>query len=181
MKRMALVVPVVAILFAFGAARAEAQGITFGVGGGLTMPSGDFNTAAKMGWHGLGHIGFSTPAGVGFRGDFFYGENKFDGISGKAKLAGGLGNITYAFGSAPGIKPYVIGGIGFFNVKFGGTGGGVSFSGSESKFAFGGGAGLKFKAGSDSNFFVEGRYISVQTSGSSTGFIPITAGISFGM
>ena len=179
MKRLAAAVLALVLALALGTRDAHAQSITFGVGGGLTLPTGDFNTAAKLGWHGLGHIGYGLPTGLGFRADFLYGENKFDGVSGKAKLAGGLGNVTYDFKS-PGIKPYVIGGVGVFNVKGSASAGGISASASETKVAFGGGVGIKLKAGSDSHVFVEGRYISVQTSGGSTGFIPITVGISFG-
>jgi hypothetical protein len=174
MKRMAFAASMVLALGIAGQARA--QSVTFGLAGGLTMPTGDFNTAAKLGWHGIGQVGYGLPSGLGFRGDFFYGQNNLDGVSGKTKLAGGLGNLTYDIKSPGGVKPYFIVGAGVFNVKVE-VG---SASASETKFAFGGGAGLKFKAGSDANFFVEGRYISVQTSGSSTGFIPITAGISFG-
>jgi opacity protein-like surface antigen len=176
MKRMAFAASVVAAILTLGmAGQAQAQSVKFGVGGGVTMPTGDFNTAAKLGWHGIGHVGYGLPSGIGIRADFFYGQNDLDGVSGKTKLAGGLGNITYDFKS-PSITPYIIGGVGVFNVKVE-VG---SASADETKFAFAGGAGLKFKAGAGSHFFVEGRYVSVQTSGSSTGFIPITAGISFG-
>ena len=180
MKRSAIAVLVLGLAFSAGVREASAQSFTFGVGGGLTIPTGDFNTAAKMGWHGLGQIGYGLKSGLGLRGDFYYGENKFDGVSGKTKLAGGLGNVTYDFQTSSGIKPYVIGGLGVFNVKASASAGGISASASETKFAFAGGAGLKFKAGSDSHFYVESRYVSVQTSGGSTGFIPITVGISFG-
>jgi hypothetical protein len=180
MKRIVSLALPLGMALLLGAGQAQAQSITYGVGGGLTLPTGDFNTAAKLGWHGLGHIGYGLPSGLGFRGDFYYGQNSFDGVSGKAKLAGGLGNVVYNFTTAGGAKPYVIGGLGVFNVKGTASAGGLSVSDSETKFAFGGGAGIKFKAGSDANFFVEGRYVSVQTSGGSTGFIPITAGISFG-
>ena len=176
MKRIVCSGLALAVALTLGPRVASAQSVTFGVGGGVTIPTGDFNTAAKLGWHGLGQLGYSLPSGLGIRADFFYGENKFDGVTGKAKLAGGLGNISYDFKTAGGVTPYIIGGAGAFNVKGSGPGG----SASETKFAFAGGGGLKFKAGSDSHFYVESRYVSVQTSGSSTGFIPISAGISFG-
>jgi opacity protein-like surface antigen len=176
MKRIAFTALALGMVLTLVPQVATAQSFTFGVGGGITVPTGDFNTAAKLGWHGLGQLGYGLPSGLGFRADFFYGENKFDGVSGKAKLAGGLGNVSYDFKTAGGVQPYVIGGAGAFNVK--GSGGGASAS--ETKFAFAGGGGLKFKAGSDSHFYVESRYVSVQTSGSSTGFIPLSVGISFG-
>ena len=96
---------------------------------------------------------------MALRADFIYGENKLDGVSGKTKLAGGLGNISYEFKTAGGVKPYVIGGLGVFNVKVAASGFG---SASETKFAFAGGGGLKFKAGSDSHFYIESRYVSVR-------------------
>ena len=182
MKRIATAALTLGLALTIGVREARAQSITFGAGGGITIPTGDFKTAAKLGWHGLGLLGYGMPGGLGIRADFMYGQNTFKGsVSGKAKLAGGLGSVTYSFPSPGGIKPYLIGGVGLFNVKGSASAGGISASASETKVAFGGGAGLKFKAGMDSNFFVEGRYISVRTSGGSTGFIPITAGITFGI
>jgi opacity protein-like surface antigen len=177
MKRITFAVFAVGIALSLSARVAAAQSFTFGVGGGLTVPTGDFNTAAKLGWHGLGQLGYSLPSGLGLRADFLYGQNNLDGVSGKTKLAGGLGNLSYDFKTAGGVQPYIIGGVGAVQVKVDVSGFG---SASETKFAFAGGGGLKFKAGSDSHFYVESRYVSVQTSGSSTGFIPLSVGISFG-
>jgi len=150
-------------------ATAQEQGINIGVGGGITLPTGDFKDAAKTGWHGLANVGYGLKSGLGLRGDFFYGQNNLKdngaGVTGKFKLAGGLGNVTYTFsGGKSAILPYVIGGVGFFNGKADVSGAGLKGS-SETKFAWGGGAGLKYKVGSDSDLFVEGRYISVSTSG----------------
>jgi hypothetical protein len=174
MKRSVTAALALGIALTLGAGKAQAQSVNFGVGGGLTIPLGDFGDAVKTGWHGLGMIGYQLSSGLGLRGDFYYGQNNADAGSGKAKLAGGLGNVTYSFPGKSAITPYVIGGVGAFNAKF--TPGGSS----ETKFAFGLGGGIKFKAGSDSHFFVEGRYVSVNTDVSNTNFIPITAGISFG-
>lgn len=163
-----------------GAGSVRAQSITFGVGGGLTFPTGDFDTGAKSGWHGIGHAGYGLRTGLGIRLDFFYGQNSLDRISGNTKLTGGLGSLTYAFKSAGGAAPYLIGGLGAFNVKQTSNAGGLAFTSSATRLALGAGGGVKFRAGSDSKFFVEARYISVQTTQGSTGFLPITAGISFG-
>jgi len=182
MKRpIAKVFSAVAVLvLSATATAAQAQSVTVGIGGGLTIPTGDFKTATKTGWHGLGNIGYGLSSGLGFRGDFYYGESKFKGgVSGKAKLTGGLANVTYEFQNAGSVKPYVIGSAGVFNTKGSASSGGVSISGSETKFTFGGGAGVKFKAAPKASVFLEGRYLSVQTSGSSTNFIPVTLGVSF--
>lgn len=182
MKRnIAKAVAALAIL-ALTATAAQAQSVTIGIGGGATIPTGDFKTAAKTGWHGLANIGYNLPSGLGFRGDFYYGQNNWKGgLSGKAKLTGGLANVTYEFQNAGGVKPYVIGSAGMFNTKGSASGGGFSVSGSETKFTFGGGAGVKFKAGAKANVFLEGRYLSVQSSGSSTNFIPVSLGVSFAL
>jgi hypothetical protein len=178
MKRNVSVVFAAVAAIAMSASAAQAQGITFGVGAGATIPTGKFKDAVKTGWHGLANIGYNLPSGLGVRGDFMYAQNSFKSsvASGKTKLAGGLGNVSYTFPSASTIHPYVLGSVGFFNAKSD-----VPGSSSETKIAFGGGAGVKFKAGTDASIFVEGRFISVSTSGNKTNFIPVTAGVSFGL
>ncbi len=78
---------------------------------------------------------------------------------------------------APIVKPYVLAGGGFFNLKT--TIPSLGVDSSESKFAYGLGAGVRIGVG-PVNFFAEGRYVSVQTSGSATKFIPLTVGVLFG-
>jgi hypothetical protein len=180
MKRIVSVALAAGAALALTAAAAQAQ-VSVGVGGGVTIPTGDFGDVAKTGWHGLANVGYSMPSGLGVRGDFYYGQNSFDGVSGKTKLAGGFGNLLYNFSGAGTVHPYVLGSIGFMNAKGEATAGGITASASETKIAFGGGAGIKFKAGTDSNIFVEGRYITVNTTGGNTNFIPITVGVNFGL
>jgi opacity protein-like surface antigen len=172
MKRILSVVAAASVALALSATAASAQ-VNIGVGGGVTIPTGDFKKGAKTGWHGLANVGYDLASGVGIRADFYYGENSAKGGGSKGKLAGGLGNVSYSFQTAGSVKPYLIAGAGFFNLKAG------SFS--ETKFAWAGGAGIKFKAGTDASLFVEGRYVSVSSSGSKTNFIPITVGVSFGL
>jgi hypothetical protein len=175
MKRILSVVAAASAALAISVTAANAQ-VSIGVGGGITIPIGDFGDFAKTGWHGLANVGYDLPSGLGVRGDFYYGQNKFDVGSGKFKLAGGLGNVLYSFQSAGTVHPYILGSIGFMDLKADVTGGT-----SETKVTFGGGAGIKFKAGSDASIFLEGRYLSINTSGSNANFIPITVGVSFGL
>ncbi len=183
MKRIVAVVLGAGTALAIGATAAQAQ-VSFGVGGGVTLPLGDFKDVAKTGWNGLANIGYDLPSGVGVRGDFYYGQNNAkgvpSGVSAKWKLTGGLGNVLYSFGGAGSAQPYLIGSVGFMNLKATASSGGVSASASETKMTFGGGAGLKFKAGSKASVFVEGRYLSINSSGSNANFIPITIGVNFG-
>jgi opacity protein-like surface antigen len=181
MKRIVTVAIAAVAALALSSASAQAQ-VSLGVGGGLTLPLGDFGDVAKTGWHGLANVGYEMPSGLGLRGDLYYGQNSFDsdavGNDGKFKLAGGLGNVTYTFKSAGSIHPYVLGSVGFMNFKTETDAGG---SVSDTKIAFGGGAGVKFRAGTDSHIFVEGRYVTINTDGSNANIIPITVGISFGL
>jgi len=162
----------VAILTA-NSAQAQ-EGFYFGVAGGGTAPVGDYSDAADFGWHGMAIIGY-RPGGqlpAYFRLDGLYGENGAKVGSDNFKLAGGLANGVYEFGKSK-ARPYLVGGIGLFSVKLG--------SSSHTKFATGGGVGVTFPVGSDSKLFFEARYITVFTETFYTAFIPLTAGITFGV
>jgi hypothetical protein len=159
------------------AAAAQAQ-VAVGVGGGLSIPTGDFGDAAKTGWNALANVAYNMPSGLGVRGDFFYGQHSFKGgIDAKWKLAGGLGNVLYNFPGKSTVTPYVIGSVGFMNLKASASGA----SDSETKLTFGGGGGIKLKAGTDGSVFAEARYLTINTTGSNANFIPISVGVSFGL
>lgn len=154
-----------------------AQGIRYGVGAGLLMPLGDYGTADKMGWAVGADVTKWMPGGMlGVRIEGSYSQTSHDGASGNFKIIGGAADLVYAFGvTAAQMRPYVLGGLGYYNVK-------ESVSGaSESKVGFGVGAGVAFKMGAGSTrLFVEGKWTTVSTSGSSTSFIPIRVGLRFG-
>lgn len=172
---------VLAMLTLAGVAGLSGQGVKVGVGGGLLMPLGDYKTADKVGWLAGGDVTYwLAGAPVGIRGDVQYSQTSHKGgIDGNSKIIGGLAEVVYAFDTKGSqIRPYILGGVGYYNVKVSVTGFG---SASESKVGFGGGAGLDFKVGTGSTLvFVEGKFVSVSTSGSSTTFLPIRAGVRFG-
>lgn len=180
MKRMAF--GVLALLSVAGVGGLSAQqGFRVGVGGGLVMPMGTYKDFDKLGWLVGGDVTYwLTGTPVGIRGDVQYSEtSEKSGVAAhKTKIIGGLAEVVYAFGTqAAQVRPYILGGVGYYNVKI--SAGGVSAS--ESKVGFGGGAGLAFKVGTgDTRLFVEGKFVSVSTSGNSTTFLPIRAGIRFG-
>ncbi|HEX3233745.1 MAG TPA: outer membrane beta-barrel protein [Gemmatimonadales bacterium] len=165
---------------AFGAPIASAQmPVQFGLGGGVTIPSGSTSDGLKTGWHGMGLIQFKPAASpVGFQIDGAYQQLKFDGGGGKDQIIDGTGNVVYTFQVSPETKfrPYLIGGAGVYNIKakpdFGG-----SFS--DTKFGLNAGAGFNVQA-SGVGLFVEGRFHNVFVTGSDFHFIPITAGVRFG-
>lgn len=157
-----------------------AQNLRFGIGPGLTLPAGDYGKADKLGFHGLGLVQLTLPgAPIALRADVMYSQTSHkNNVGGNSKLTGGTLDVVYPFGLplAP-VRPYLLAGVGYYSVKVDVTGFG---SASQSKVAFGGGAGLQFKVGPSMRAFAEARYLSVSTSGGSTAFVPITVGLMFG-
>jgi len=165
-------------------ATAPAQGARFGLGGGLVAPLSDYKDLDKMGWHATANVEFAIPLSpVSVRVDGLYGQTSHKDISGtpitgNTKLIGGLANVVYKIPvPAPIVKPYLLAGGGVYNFHV--TAPQASIDTSETKFTWDVGGGASFGAG-PASFFVELRYVSIQTSGGSTKFVPITAGVTFG-
>jgi len=186
MKRTLLAVIAVGTLAMATAPTLSAQGIRWGVNAGVLMPMGDYNKVDKLGWIlGGGGTYWLTGGMLGVRADLAYGQTKHDsagpcGCAGSTKIVGGMASLVYGLGSsAASARPFVTGGLGLYNVKIDVTG--VAGSASESKVAFALGAGVMIKAGSGGmRIVIATRYTSVATSGSSTTFLPITVGLTFG-
>lgn len=180
MKRLGLVLLAVA-LCVVAARPAMAQGtVRYGVSAGVLMPMGDYNTADKMGWvAGAGATYWLAGQPIGIRGDVSYSSTSHDGVgaTGSTKLIGGMASVVYALNpaSAP-ARIMLTGGVGFYNIDFGGG------TAKQSKLGFGGGAAVAFKLGTGSTRLVVGtRYTSVSTDGTSRlNFLPITVGLTFG-
>ncbi len=179
MKRSCLVVLAVGCLTWGAASVAQAQA-TFGVGAGLTMPMGDYGDAASVGFHGMGNVLFGLGTGpLAVRVDVAYHRTGLEqGVDGHTALAGGMASVVYKIPATGQIKPYVLAGLGYYNVKLDVTGIGST---DESNLAFGGGAGLTFGM-SGASLFVEARYLTVQEGDTfaATNFLPLTVGIRFG-
>src|SRR5256886_1461542 len=155
-------------------AEARRQGTSFGLGGGLAAPTGDYGSVDKGGWHALAKVDFAIPmAPVGVRVEGLYGRTSHKDQSGTAvpgntQLAGGLASLVWNVPMpAPMFKPYVLAGAGVYHVKVSTSLGDAS----ETKLAYGGGAGGSFGAG-PARFFVEGRYLRVQESGGGGDLFP---------
>jgi outer membrane protein with beta-barrel domain len=163
-----------------GAATVSAQTpVQFGVGAGLSVPTGTTNDGLKTGWHGLALVQFKPASSpVGFQIDGSYTHLGFDGGGGKDQVIAGTANAVYEFATAAESRfhPYLIAGGGVYNVKaepdFG-------TSVSSTKFGINAGAGFNFKS-SGIGFFLEGRFHDIMVSGSDFHYIPITAGVRFG-
>ena len=188
MKRFAMILVAVALCVAAAspvmAQKAAAGSLRYGVSAGLVMPMGDYNTIDKLGFvGGAGATYWLAGQPIGIRGDLSYSQTSHDanvtGFDGHTKIMGGMASVVYALNPANAPARIMLNaGLGFYNVKIDATGGG---SASESKIGFGGGAAVAFKLGTGSTRLVVGtRYTNVSTSGSSTSFLPITVGLSFG-
>jgi Outer membrane protein beta-barrel domain len=170
------------LMVSVGAAPAVAQGAEFSLGGGLTLPLGNFDDAAKLGWHGTGAVSYVPPnLPVGFEIDGTFSRLSDETpLDVKSQLIYGTGNVVYKFKVAEDtrFRPYLIGGGGVYNLDAKGD---DVPSGVESvtKFGLNAGAGFDFKAGA-AGVFVEGRFHNVFTEGDNTSFIPFTVGVRFG-
>ena len=168
-------------------ATVAAQGVRWGLGGGLTAPLSDYKNADKIGWHATLNANFAIPMSpVGVRVDGLYGQTSHKDISGtpvtgNTKLIGGLANLVYNIPvPAPIVKPYLLAGGGVYHVHIKAQSGpSPSIDTSETKFTWDFGGGATFGAG-PASFFAEIRYVSIQESGGSTKFVPITVGVTFG-
>lgn len=167
-------------------ATVAAQGVRFGLGGGLIAPLSDYKNADKMGWHATLNANFAIPMSpVGVRVDGLYGQTSHKDIgttpvTGNTKLIGGIANLVYNIPvPAPVVRPYLLAGGGVYHVQIKATAGSTTIDTSETKFTWDFGGGAKFGAG-PASFFAEIRYVSIQESGGATKFVPITVGVMFG-
>jgi opacity protein-like surface antigen len=204
MKRVTLgfVFLVSAALCNPGTASAQGTGgFQFGLSGGADFPISDQKDVYKTGWNGtaLVAINFGTaPVGIRIDGSyhelktqtdlqaFFLGDGRTRIISGTADLVIGPRNRS--------VEPYIIGGVGAYDLRFRGQDitTGNAFSQSTTRFGWNAGVGLAFPlgTGSKSRFFVEGRYTSVTVDadrfsnsvhrgGTRFTFVPVNAGFIF--
>jgi hypothetical protein len=189
MRGLAKGIAALAVGMLLGAPALRAQGAEFSLGGGVGLPLGDFDDAAKLGWHGLAAVSFvpeGWPVGIQIDGSyqqFSLDDAAFPGFDGlKNRFLMGTGNIVFKFKSSEEstFRPYLLGGAGVYNSKVTGSDDPDDvLPGGETNFGINAGAGFDFKAGG-AGLFIEGRFHSVFTEGSNTQFIPISLGIRLG-
>jgi hypothetical protein len=167
-------------------ARAQAH---FGISAGASIPESRFGESVNTGFNVNGMVNVTVPLSpLGFRGEV--GFNHFDLSdnvgSGSVRMINGALNFILTPSTIMGAKPYLIGGVGAYNVnsKVSSTFalGNVFSSSSESstRIGFNGGLGLTFGLGPVGTM-LEARYVSVggkNGSGTMT-FVPVSFGITF--
>lgn len=151
-----------------------ARPVTFGIGAGLTIPTGDAGDFLESGYHFQGMVGFRAPMfPVGLRADVMYHTLEFSEATDVSlnTLAGTL-NAMFDMGGMM-AAPYLTAGVGMYNLD-------TDIEGAESTTDFGlnGGAGIRFNL-SGFDTFLEARYHHIMSEGDATSLIPVTFGIMF--
>ncbi|HEX5831301.1 MAG TPA: outer membrane beta-barrel protein [Gemmatimonadaceae bacterium] len=187
-----LVSPVAAVALATSVAGADLQaqvlsaaGHRFGIAGGAALPNGDFGDLANTGWDIGGQYSFTPPVlPIGFRAELGYSrygvKEEFmpSGVDANIGILQGVANAVWSPVGALGVAPYVIGGVGMYNVKVSAEADGASASEDETKVGLNGGAGIRFPLGGMRGF-AEVRYHSIFTEEENMTFIPLRFGIEF--
>jgi opacity protein-like surface antigen len=168
-----------------GTQAAHAQALSFGVGGGVVVPTGDLADGNSMGYTGTALLRVQPPVSpLGFQVDAFYTRFGLDGVDGHSRLMGATANAVFAFPGVSAAKPYLIGGLGLYNGKT--TIDGLGSSDATTKLGFNAGAGFDFGVGK-AKLYAEGRFhaimkslTDVTTGDEKTAYmIPLTVGVRF--
>jgi opacity protein-like surface antigen len=142
--------------------------VTFGIGGGVSVPVSDAKDAFKNGVNGQGFLGFNLGflrPRVGFTFSRFDLDDAKVGVTGTSQVLAGLANLQlYLVQSGP-IRPYIAAGVGAYNIKTetDEVGALAATESSDTRFGVNGGAGLIIKLGSAVSLYAEGRVDNVYT------------------
>jgi opacity protein-like surface antigen len=164
----------VAITLAVSATEAQAQ-IGFSIGGGPSFALGDFGDNVDMGYHAKVGAHFSLPMlPIGLVAEGMWSRWDHESLDDtNATILNGALNAVINI-PTPGFSPYLIGGVGYYNLKQSMPTGDVDFN----DFGINIGAGVKLGLPGLS-VFGEARLHNVMTEGESTRFIPVSLGVRF--
>jgi hypothetical protein len=170
----------VGLALALGTQVAQAQaGLSLGLGAGAVIPTGSMADLNSTGWTGQTSLRVKPAVSpLGFQVDASYSRMGFDTdlVDGHTSMLAGTANAVFAFPSAAVARPYLIGGLGVYNMR----------AGDEAVTKFGGnaGAGFDLKLGSAS-LYAEGRFHAILNGGfdaqaqeeTTAYMIPLTVGL----
>jgi len=184
-------VMLLAAVLVTSATAAHAANKTFGVGGGMSMPIGNFADFAKMGYNGgvYGDYWIKTnyAFGADITGNFFGGNSDLvDGLKStvypdasvsSALINFGVHGMWVATKEGGAVTPWITYGVGYYNVsaKIENAGVGRNLDNSDGKFGFNGGGGLNFKGNDSMTPGVDVKYHYVMTDNDATSYW--TAGV----
>lgn len=143
--------------------------VNFGIAAGPTFST----DAEQTGWHAGAFVGVDVPfIPVGGRVDATMNQWQFDASGADLRVWAVTANLIYGIAATPIVRPYVIGGLGFYSAK-------LDIEGAEAANDIGiaAGAGMRFRAG-PLGFFAEARYHRVFND-ADTDFIPVSLGLLF--
>ncbi len=159
----------------------------------LNLPTGDFGSSAALGFGVNGTFEYVSSSQLSFTGAIGYNH-----FGPKGDLPSGadysmnaiplLAGVRYYF-SHGGISPYVSGQIGLYflsitssySYSYGGFSSSGSATASESDFGFVPGIGFIYSLNQNLNLDVSAKYNIISTSGSSTSYFGVNAGVQFGI
>ena len=164
-----------------------------GLGGGGTLPVGQTAKASAIGWNGLAFVGFGTPdIPLGIRFDGLFSRLQYKDKGPYENIYSGTANLVAPLAQGSTLVPYLIGGLGFYELQRPGqktltefTPGGpetVSFypyGASTGAFGLNGGLGIRTWSGNKFGIFLEARFHYVFSRKPSTPFVPLTVGFTF--
>jgi hypothetical protein len=171
-------------------AQAQAQPLPhFGISAGASIPQSSFGDGVNTGYNVNALVNVGIPLSpLGFRAEA--GWNHFDlsgsSTSGSVRMVNGALNVVLVPSSVMTAKPYLIAGVGMYNVKTSVDNSGGLLTGqfttesSDTRLGFNGGVGVGFGLGPVGTF-VEARYVTVngKNGSGSQSFVPVSFGITF--
>jgi len=184
MKKILFTIGLIVIFAACASAQVSKPFAAY-VGGGISLPNGDFGDLYKNGYHGLAGVGFNVAPMMQLmaKGEYhmFSPDGDVDGGDFKWLMVGADLRFSPSMPMAP-IKPFGIAGLGFANLNVSDMNtpllGTVSFE-SQTDLYYELGAGVEFAAGPSMSFFAMARYVNVNTDGNASKYIPVTVGLKF--
>ncbi|HEU5303610.1 MAG TPA: outer membrane beta-barrel protein [Gemmatimonadales bacterium] len=160
---------------------AQGQGWEVSLGGGVGVPTGDFDDASKPGWHGLAAVSYTLPAvplALQIDGAFSRFNDEAPATDLKDNIIYSTGNLVYSFkvSETASFVPYVIGGAGVYGIDP--TGRDAEGLDSRTKFGFNVGLGMAMTI-NPGKVFVESRFHNVidATGATDMQFNNFTAGL----
>jgi hypothetical protein len=175
------VLPAIAFAVAcHGTAEAQYRPWEISIGGGPTIPRGDFAELAKTGYHVQASVGSKSSLPVGIRADVLWQELKDEEAEWYRQVGGAL-NATYEV-PLMSIEPYVLAGGSYLRTESPEVAheGHEHAAESENLLGFHAGAGIEFPF-MGLRGFIEGRFLNLLGGDEAKAFqaIPVTFGIRF--
>ncbi len=188
MKRVITIAAISLLVLAISAGAGNAKPSIY-AGAGLAIPMGNFGDAYSTGIGGTAGVGFPINPTFEIGGRLAYsvfGNKVSGGPNWKSLEIMADGRYIFPKGSSDSkFEPFITAGLGFVNSKVGETTvsyGGYSVTvggGSSTDLAINFGAGFDYLLSPTMKLFVEARYMNIMSSGGSTGYVPIRAGLKF--